>query len=112
MTGTTSWTQGQNEIDAVYGEVALSAPDQCPLVGYPTVQSFAEVRIKVDGVLVAGVGAFGGSGSSQTLALNSGYVFEPGASTGRTLIAEVNDYCEGDHHFTIKSLKVDVVAIH
>jgi hypothetical protein len=106
------WTQAGSEVDVVYGQVEITVPQGCPYPGFPSVLNHASVRIRVDGVEVASAIAQAGNPGSRTIALQSipGSIFEPGSAKARKMTAEVYDWCADGNHFTVDSVKVDVVS--
>ncbi len=130
LTGAT-WTQGSEELDQLVGQVILRTAPETTCHGISGSQG-ADVQILLDGSPVADTSIAAGSAeATETVPISwSSHpefsfpsesrsmlsLFEPPAPSAHTLSARVADDCgadggEGEGHFTIQSISVDVLGV-
>lgn len=108
----TSWTQPANEDDQVFGEATITSTGAaCSSGPFPT--GFGpSVSVVVDGKLLTGAfAAISVPAGTSTLQIAPGTLFEPGTRTHHTLSVRIADSCNTGTHYTVKAVKLDVVAM-
>jgi hypothetical protein len=107
----TAWTQASNELDQLFGQATITSPSSScasPVTVGPTI-------IVVDaGRSLASFFNFPApaAGTTTTVSLFSPAVlFEPGATTRHALSVHIGDSCTTGAHYTIDSVKLDIVAM-
>jgi hypothetical protein len=115
LTGAT-WTQGAAELNQVVVQLTMTKPPFAMCENELSIFGLGTVTILQDGVQVASVSALATGNHEETQTLTgeqSGFLFEPGKATARSLTAQASDSCEmGGGHFTIHSVEVDVIGVH
>jgi hypothetical protein len=136
-----AWTQGPQGLEQLMGDVQIAAPSeaQCGAgTGLPPNGGTAVVIIELNGSVVAEARSFAGktaatrlsqlkwTSTKETSESGAGFAFlqettpvltlyDPGASTPRTLTAKVADNCGFENpqtggHFTVNLIRVDVLG--
>ena len=112
-----TWTQQADELNAVVGQVTVTAPsEKCVEPGPP----LAWFEILLDGDQVALIQSQEYSeGETRTLpfevqkfAYPTRWLYEPGKATSHTLTVQVKTLCgTGKGSFTVKSVSIDVIGV-
>jgi hypothetical protein len=131
LTGAT-WTQGPDELDQLVGQVVLTTAPEATCHASSSAVG-ADVQILLDGTPVADTSVASapaamsetipiswsrhGEFSFSSVSSSSLSLFEPPALASHTLTAQVADDCgadggQGGGHFTIQSVRIDVLGVH
>jgi hypothetical protein len=104
-----NWTQGANQVNAIFGQVTVAVPAGCG------VSDFGSLDVYLDGEVIGTSGVLGYA-LSGTFIINfggggsTGYRYEPGAAAPHQITAKIYDSCTAD--MTFSNLKIDVASLN
>jgi hypothetical protein len=109
LQGSTTWTQSADQLEQFAAELRVTAPSgECG--------GGAGVGLHLDGRTFAVQYPHVAEGQAASLPftwLGEPWLFEPGVATNHTLTVAAYDQCgPGRGHYTIDSVKVDVIGVH
>jgi hypothetical protein len=103
-----TWTQGANDLAELVATVNFTTPASCSSFGGI---GFGTATINDGDTQVSSVALGTAPASTTRTSTSSGFLFEPGSSTPRSLTATVSGGCSGaGEGFTVHSISVDVVG--
>jgi hypothetical protein len=107
-----SWTQGGTEDDQLLGVATVTSTGAaCASGPFPT--GFGpSISVLVDGkVLTGSFSAIAPPAGTSTMQIPAATLFEPGVKTHHTISVRISDTCNTGTHYTVKAVKLDVVAM-
>jgi hypothetical protein len=117
-----AWTQEASETDGFIGTLTMQVPASCPDQQYDPASGMGMVALFADGQKIGSAGISWTASTAGTeasygidsLSAPTGFLFEPGAPTPRTITAKVGDSCKGvtaADRFVVTKLQVNAVAL-